>query len=242
VFVALQLVCGTGHRAQYLHLIKSLHELLDQREVLTGDSSLEIPDAHTLKLEALRTIANSLPKYAEPLRNKKMMIFKAAPQNEFIIGDNPVTMDNQKDRGFLGNIGLSVPGIEIYLPISKHLTLGFWCPELITEVQTMAKDIRQMRKNLLAKIVLRSDSIAIEAKRTLREIEPKLAIAEKLHDEIQKGGPVTTYPENMDRFNSMQVFYAERYLASASGHFDLAKQILIANPDVRTRGARGTVS
>jgi hypothetical protein len=37
----------------------------------------------------------------------------------------------------------------------------------------------------------------------------------------------------------MQVVYAERYLASASGYFDLAKRMLVERPELRLGGLRG---
>jgi hypothetical protein len=40
--------------------------------------------------------------------------------------------------------------------------------------------------------------------------------------------PVTLDSENIDRFNTMQVVQAERYLASARGYFDLAKRMQVS--------------
>lgn len=241
IFVALQLVRGTGHRAQFLHLAKEFKKVLEKRGFPVDDKIFAIPNIGTIKLEALHTIANSLPRYAEHLRNKNMIIFKAAAGHEFIIGDNPVTMDNHRERGFWGNIGLAVPGIQIYLPISSKLTLGMWCGDLVGEVQEIIDDVLIKKKHIETMALLGAGTAAQQAKKAVDELNSKMAPAVQLRKEVMAGGPVTTHPENMDRFNSMQVVYAERYLASANGNFDLAKRMLSEHPDMRGGGARGAV-
>jgi hypothetical protein len=78
-----------------------------ERGFPVDDERFGIPDAHEVKLQALHAIATTLPEYAEHLRGKDLLIFKAPAQCEFIIGDNPVSMDNHRDYGFKGNIGLA---------------------------------------------------------------------------------------------------------------------------------------
>ena len=49
-------------------------------------------------------------------------------KDEVYISDNPLVMHNQKDFGPYGNIGLAVPGIEIYYPLSPNTILAYMCP------------------------------------------------------------------------------------------------------------------
>jgi len=52
-------------------------------------------------------------------------------RDPFLIGDSPVTLHNSLNQhAFKSTIGLGVRGIEINLPISKTLTLSFWCPTI----------------------------------------------------------------------------------------------------------------
>jgi hypothetical protein len=43
----------------------------------------------------------------------------ARAPDSLYISDNPITLFNQKNFGFYGNLGLRCPGIEIYLPLSS---------------------------------------------------------------------------------------------------------------------------
>jgi Protein of unknown function (DUF4238) len=56
------------------------------------------------------------------------MLLRARAPESLYISDNPITLFNSKDFGFRGNLGLACFGIEIYLPLSSHLTLAIFCP------------------------------------------------------------------------------------------------------------------
>jgi hypothetical protein len=82
-------------------------------------------------------------------------------------------------------------------------------------------------------------SCSRRVQKNLVQLDAKLVAVEQLLREIEAGGPVAADSDNIDRFNSMQVVYAERYLASASGYFDLAKRMLVERPELRQGGVRG---
>src|SRR4029453_17497765 len=77
----------------------------------------------------------SLMMLAEPneipihILDKTWLLFETDAATPFYISDNPVAMQNLVERRGpgRGNLGLSVRGIEIYLPISSLMTLGFFC-------------------------------------------------------------------------------------------------------------------
>jgi hypothetical protein len=68
----------------------------------------------------------------------------------------------------------------------------------------------------------------VRARKNLVQLGAKLVSVERLLREAEAGGPVTLDSENIDRFNTMQVVQAERYLASARGYFDLAKRMQVS--------------
>jgi hypothetical protein len=242
VFIALQLIRGTGQRAQYLDLAKQLREALTKRGLPIDDEEFSVPNDRDVKMQALYGIVHALPEYVSHLRGKDFLLFKAPPDEEFVIGDNPVVMDNHKEFGFRGNIGLALKGIEIYLPLTAHLVLGLWATDICPEMKSMIASGRQHQRELMALAALGGmQSARIAAKKALEDAEEKLTFAERLLEEFQCGGPVNLNTENMDRFNSMQTVYAERYLASASGDFHLAELMIAERPEIRHHGARGKV-
>ena len=62
---------------------------------------------------------------------RKTGILFSTPTDSFYISDTPVALHNMQDTGPYGNLGLMVPGIEIYMPISARYVLGLLCPTLI---------------------------------------------------------------------------------------------------------------
>ncbi len=83
------------------------------------DIPLEINDDYA-KASVLSIGAQSTLKYSETLALRKWVLFECGKDETFIIGDNPVILDNQ--TGDL--LGLMVPGIEIYIPLSSSYLLG----------------------------------------------------------------------------------------------------------------------
>lgn len=69
--------------------------------------------------------------YAICLIAKKMQLFRSPANIPFYISDHPVIFHNSRNFEPYGNIGLAVPGIEIYMPISSHLCLGFISRDII---------------------------------------------------------------------------------------------------------------
>jgi hypothetical protein len=242
LFVALQLVRGTGYRAHFIDIAKQFRDTLIKRGMPVDDPQFEIPDDQAIKLEALHEIATALPMYAGHLHAKDMVVFKAPMGHEFIIGDNPVSLDNHKQFAFRGNLGLAVEGVEIYLPLTKSLTLGIWANDLKSEMSQMTIEVEKRNAHLKVRALLGVGQARAKAQHDLKELNAALDDAKRLVREVEAGGPSDCHPENMERFNSMQIGYAERYLASHSGNFDLAENMIAERPEIRLGGARGTVS
>lgn len=73
-------------------------------------------------LQKLGPLAGELAKHFD---NKVWVLHKTNTDDPFLIGDSAISLQNRFNRHpFKSTIGLGVPGIEIYLPISSTLTLG----------------------------------------------------------------------------------------------------------------------
>ncbi len=70
--------------------------------------------------------------FYEVLLKKVWMLNES--NNEFLISDNPVTLQNTTDKSeFRGTLGLDSYGIEIYLPISPSLTISLFCEKMFSK-------------------------------------------------------------------------------------------------------------
>ena len=125
-FAAAQKVRTDAHRQQYRDLWTAFREVFERD--CPNEVSLPVLSDQELYCEAIRSIPQ-LAKTAVPhLLDKAWILYGTTGRNHFHIGDNPVVMDNsQVENELISNIGLAVRGIEIYLPISESLCLGFLC-------------------------------------------------------------------------------------------------------------------
>ncbi len=70
-------------------------------------------------------------KYASFINDKTWWLFKTSETNPFYVSDNPVTWQNIKGYGqhstICWDLGITAERTQIYFPISKLLSLGFFC-------------------------------------------------------------------------------------------------------------------
>jgi len=94
-----------------------------------------ISDAELAKLAALKASFEQLDKLAGPLALKQLLLMVRDCKDTLYVSDNPLVMHNQRTFGPYGNIGLLVPGVEIYYPLSPDVVLAYLCPSTISDVQ-----------------------------------------------------------------------------------------------------------
>jgi hypothetical protein len=168
----------------------------------------------------------SLPEFAAQMLHKKWILMEAHPGSTFIIGDNPISLHNDQDFGFFGNLGLGVEGIQIHLPLTPTLTLALWCPKLADQITSGFQRGCSSLKNYDALMTLGNnidrDAVLAGKKKAIEIIERTRPIAES----IQLGRPVPCVAENMDFFNSLQARWAERFVMSSRSDFGLVERML----------------
>jgi hypothetical protein len=120
---AAQLLRVKGMRRELIEVSRQLLGLLKKY----GGASDEELDEHVMTDgQARRTSIEylaELPSFAGPFREKDLVLI-TSEEESFLIGDNPVVVNNSFPYG---DLGLSSPGVEIYLPISRDLVVGFYC-------------------------------------------------------------------------------------------------------------------
>jgi hypothetical protein len=238
-FAALMHTRTTGFRKQIEDLTKDIRRVVaskfeHQREALSEIDRAMAPDA--IKLQALGFMVRSAHEFAPLIATKTLVLF-SDPGSNFIVGDTPVVLHNDRDFGPYGNIGLAVPGIQIYLPISADLVLGFLCPSIVEEWDKKAKEAEQKRAQVAALTTIGAPEVARQAQQVLPQVEAASAKAQKLLADVSCGNPIDCSEENVSFLNSLQVGFSERYVASARGNFDLVERMIRDRAELR-RGRR----
>lgn len=217
LFVAVQIVRVRHHRERLLALDRSLREEFRARginpEQIANYKALTPDDAKFLSIQAVL----SPDEYAEHILDKTWLLFETKASHPFYICDNPVVLQNLIDRGPRGNLGIGVRGIEIYLPISSTLVLGFYCRSYEEKIRS---GVERYRSSLL-----KNPELA-------KQIDFGPVI--EMHDAMAKGNALGSTLENVENHNSLQVRYAERFVFSAVQDFSLAKAMIRDDPRYKT--------
>lgn len=223
-FLAVQFTRTKAFREQVLDLPKMLGEHLRSRAGAGEDMSaiadfIKLPDENELKIQTARLMMNAPKDFGPHFLSKDWLLIATTRKAPFVIGDNPLALQNAIDMGPYGNLGLAVMGIEIYLPLSPVRALAMWCPSHKKTVLDGAATLRQLR--------------AVAPHLISEKIRDPEGI-ERLESALADGTPLQYSLENVRNFNSLQVRYAERFIFSCVPDFDLAHEMVNSHPSLRT--------
>jgi hypothetical protein len=163
--------------------------------------------------------------HAEEILNKSWLLYRNKSDTPYFISDNPVTLHNDIDMGFYGNLGLAVKGIQIHLPISDTLTVAFVCPS--------HKENALLSRKQLQFIVDNDPSQLIHVK------SPKMVC--DYANAYTKGTPLDSTEENTKFLNSLQVIFSEQYVYCGKKKFELIYEMIRNDENLKT-GIRPTVN
>lgn len=186
-----------------------------------------------LKREELLGMSETIAQFAYIIAQKEFRLAEPLPGRSFYLGDNPVCLNNARDFGPYGNLGLAVKGIEIYLPLSSDLMLCAWCPSIVNEIR--ATVISEKRKTEMEALGLHMSGkiSAADMKSLIDPWRSSLKSIEELTQALKIGAPMSSSLENMDFYNSMQTANAFRYVVCQQSDFGLAKRHNKEFPNLR---------
>lgn len=224
-FFAVQLVRTPAHRETWRDLWTRMETWL--REQGMPDDYFQ-PDPkigsgeHAERALAARMISTAPQTMAPALMDKDWLLLATDAGHPFLLGDHPLAMHNDVDRGLRGNLGLNVEGIELYFPLSPRLALAMVC---------------RSRHDELVKGIERLDRLAEARSPIVAEFRETWSSALDIVEAMQAGQPLRSSPANVEFFNSLQISTAERFIFSNGRDFTLAREMIEANPELR-RGRR----
>jgi hypothetical protein len=219
-FTALQLVRTRGFSERSQDMMRQITHVVTERS--GGGLSKKI--RKQLGLDALgsphektmATILDLARTAVDELLKKMLVLFRSDGSVPFWIGDSPVVLDNTINPGnsLHSNLGLGVPGIEVYLPISSGLVLAHMCPSIAIVSAAMDEEARRMG--------------FIDAR------------AHSYLQALMNSSPIMV--GNIENLNALELAYAERWLYSSANNFENATKVLQENPKLRSGPRYGTPS
>jgi len=216
LFVAVQMLRTNNNRESMLKMNRAICDWVrrsgyDPNKDVEDFKEMSKVDAKQFSIAMLRTAAGQ---FAKTLFAKDYCLIKAHKLASFYTSDNPVTMYNNFPRPGRGNLGLALKGIEIHFPISPKLCLTFMCSQTVDEIRTRVNRYRALKASGIYCPVDMS--------------EPEMFV-----DQFDKRIVRELRPENMEFHNSLQVSQSSRFLYSQNNDFELAKDMLRANPELK---------
>ncbi|MET0399584.1 MAG: DUF4238 domain-containing protein [Longimicrobiaceae bacterium] len=157
--------------------------------------------------------------FAPHIYDKAWLLLKNPTATPFYTSDNPVTFQNLDDFGPYGNIGLAVPGIEIYLPLGSRLCLSMLCRTREEQARDGIRKVEQLQRTLPQRG---------------RELESHALRARQIVAAFDEGVPLLQDRDNVLNVNSLQVRYSARYVYSGTDDFSLVRTMLRDHPRLRT--------
>lgn len=225
-FIAIQRARSYGELMRVNHMVTLLTEKLSDigatpEQILRELGSTESTDRKNLFLSMIidqGEIANSL-------LMKDWILYETDLANPFYISDDPVTLYNNIDMGPYSNLGYSLEGIQIHLPLSSTLTLAITCPTIAGRIVKSKKEIE--------KFMATAPHLLNFIKKPFEIINYGKAYLE--------GVPLKQSYDNVRFLNSLQVMYSEKYIFCEVNDFSLAREMINNNEKYKS-GPRMSVS
>jgi hypothetical protein len=184
-------------------------------------------DETGLKKEHIRHQVQNLEKYAEIMAHKEFFLMTPPDGRSFYIGDHPVVLHNDQPRTVhTGRLGIGAPYIQIYLPLSSDVLLCAYDKAVLGQMmkssdEAFNKEVAgyALSKLIAGKISAPQMKLALDSARTL---DPVAAMIKA----IRTGQPITVGPEQVQCYNSLQAFFAHRFVIDPDNRFAVARDMI----------------
>jgi hypothetical protein len=210
LFASVQMLRTDARRKQLNALSDSVYEAVKRAGLdpanVSGFDFLNAEEARIYAIDSLRELARDLlPQF----QNKSWILYSAPENCPLYISDNPVALFNLTEHPFLSTQGLGVRGIQIYLPLSSDLCLGFLCPT----IEATVRESYEM---------------------STRVGHPVPATVHSFIDALNGDRVLSLDPDNVVHQNSLQVRSAERFVYCSTHEFSIIREMLDRFPELRT--------
>lgn len=190
-------------------------------------------DEERLKKEHIRHQVQNLEKYVEVMAEKEFFLMTPPDGRSFYIGDHPVVLHNDEPRTVhTGHLGIGAPYIQIYLPLSSDVLLCAYDKAVVGQMMKASDEARNkevagyaLSKLIAGEISAAQMKAAIDA---ARDLDPVAAMIKT----IRAGLPIKVGPEQVQCYNSLQAFFAHRFVIDPDDSFAVARDIIAERKSV----------
>lgn len=184
-------------------------------------------DEEGLKREHIRHQVQNLEKYIEIMTKKEFFLMTPPEGRSFYIGDHPVVLHNDEPRTVhTGHLGIGAAYIQIYLPLSSDVLLCAYDKAVLGQMMKASDEVRnkEVAGYALSKLMAGEISAAQmkQAVESARDLDPVVAMIKA----IRAGQPIAVGPEQVQCYNSLQAFFAHRFVIDPDNSFAVARDMI----------------
>jgi len=184
-------------------------------------------DEEGLKKEHIRHQGQNLEKYVEIMAEKEFFLMTPPDGRSFYIGDHPVVLHNEEPRTVhTGHLGIGAAYIQIYLPLSSDVLLCAYDKAVLGQMMKASDEARnkEVAGYALSKLIAGEISAAQmkQAIDAARDLDPVAAMIRA----IRAGQPIAVGPEQVQCYNSLQAFFAHRFVIDPDDSFAVAHDMI----------------
>ena len=184
-------------------------------------------DEDGLKKEHIRHQVQNLEKYVEIIAEKEFFLMTPPDGRSFYIGDHPVVLHNDEPRTVhTGHLGIGAAYIQIYLPLSSDVLLCAYDKAVLGQMMKASDEVRnkEVAGYALSKLIAGEISAAQmkHAVDAARDLDPVAAMIKA----IRAGLPIAVGPEQVQCYNSLQAFFAHRFVIDPDDTFAVARDMI----------------
>lgn len=233
-FCAVQLVRTESFRQQMRDTHEAVANALKRRGLdISQQPSLATPSEEEIKISSFRMLIDAPATYGPHFLAKHWHLIQSSVEDPFHLGDHPVVVDSNSSVTGHRESGLSSPGVSIYLPLCPTLCLVMTDSLLVSSLFEGGELVRRRYREIVNAMSRRqlTPEIVADFKATkktrddaIREVRP-----------MQLGIPSAHNRQVTLRANSLQMFYASRWIVSSRPDFSTPKMMIADSEDFRTR-------
>ena len=184
-------------------------------------------DEEGLKREHIRHQVQNLEKYIEIMTKKEFFLMTPPEGRSFYIGDHPVVLHNDEPRTVhTGHLGIGAAYIQIYLPLSSDVLICAYDKAVLGQMMKASDEVRnkEVAGYALSKLMAGEISAAQmkQAVESARDLDPVVAMIKA----IRAGQPIAVGPEQVQCYNSLQAFFAHRFVIDPDNSFAVARDMI----------------
>jgi hypothetical protein len=227
-FVVLQLLRSKRRRLDQATMNEEIRKRWPEADL--NPLKENMADGEFEKFSTLNMAFSNLPEMTSNLVSKHSYLMIKSCPGELYISDNPMVMHNSKQYGPYGNIGLAVPRIEIYYPLSHELVLAYMCPLTMKETEEKHRASDSKVNSLFSRKFLSPRGLSMADRSKIEGYRAEIQRAKNYYAMIKNERMVPINPENLLFLNSLQVSSSFRYLACRTHDFAFALKALSERP------------